>query len=160
MIFFKKYSSIKNFLLRYTILKIGNLHIRIHKIIDCDRTTLYHNHPFNYFSFILKGGYCEKYFKNSEIITKNHKRFSLIFRKSSVYHRIESINGPTITLFFAYGRKSWSTMNTISTNDYGIYKRTINNKEVWAKKENGVWFIGNVDKNIAIGETRHSIHQC
>lgn len=59
MILFKPYSNIKDFLLRFTLIKIGGLHIRLHKIIDKDKTALYHNHPFNYISIILKGGYNE-----------------------------------------------------------------------------------------------------
>jgi hypothetical protein len=42
----------------------------------------------------------------------------------------------------------------------GIYQRNINDKMLWCKKENGIWFIGNTDKEISQKETRHSIHQC
>ena len=55
MILFKPYSNIKDFLHRFTLLKIGSLHthsvrpafagIRLHKITDKYQTTLYHNHP-------------------------------------------------------------------------------------------------------------------
>lgn len=48
------------FLERYTILKIGLLHIRIHYIKDIDRSVFYHNHLFHYISIILKGGYSDE----------------------------------------------------------------------------------------------------
>ena len=51
-------------------------------------------------------------------------------------------------------------MRTIDDHsDDGLYLRVINDKEVWSKRDNGIWFIGNTDKSIALAETRHSIHQ-
>ncbi len=163
MIFFKPYSNIKDFLQRFTILKIGKLHIRIHKITDIDRTTLYHNHPFNYISVILKGGYTESVICNqtNEIKVYKHGFLSIILRKNNIFHRIVKIKGKTLTLFIAYGKYDWNAFNTINDNsEDGIFQREINNKLMWSKKENGIWFIGNKDKNIAQQETRHSIHQC
>src|SRR6478735_5627631 len=146
MILFKKYSSIQNFLYRFTILHLGKLHIRIHTITDKDQTTLLHNHPFHYISFILKGGYTETYLcnKSNLIKTLQHKRFSLIFRNSNIYHRIESIKSKTFTLFIAYGNYKWNAINLNTSNiDDGIYERKINGNILYCKKENGIWFIGN-----------------
>ena len=65
-----------------------------------------------------------------------------------------------MTLFIAYGKYKWNAINTIDDHsDDGLYLRIINNKEVWSKRENGIWFIGNVDKSIVVSEERHSIHQ-
>ena len=160
MILFKPYSNIKDFLHRFTILKIGNLHIRLHKITDKDRTTLFHNHPFHYISIILKGGYSESYIHNQKIKRVKHNFLSIIKRSNTVYHRIDEIKSETITLFIAYGNYRWSAFNTNTdkTND-GIFKRSINGIDVWCKKENGIWFIGNSNKDTALNETRHSIHQ-
>jgi len=162
MLFFKPYSGIKDFLYRWTIIKIGNLHIRLHKIVNKDMTTLYHNHPFNYISIILFGGYTEKCIINDKKFLFNHKFLSIIKRKHNDYHQIVNIKGKyVITLFIAYGKYSWNAinMNDDKTND-GIYQRKINEKIVWCKKENGIWYIGNIDEKIAKNETRHSIHQC
>lgn len=104
MIIFKPYSNIKNFLHRYTLLKIGSLHIRLHKVTDKDRTTLFHNHPFNYISIILKGGYTETYIVNGIEKMSTSSFLSVIKRKHSCYHRIDDIKSETITLFIAYGR--------------------------------------------------------
>lgn len=160
MILFKPYSSIKDFLARFTIIKLGSLHIRIHKISSEDKSTLYHNHPFNYISIILKGGYSESLIFDNRIIKKSHSFLSIIKRGHTTFHRITSINKTTYTLFIAYGKFQWKAFNTINdTSSDGLHQRTINNQLLWAKKESGIWFIGNIDKEIASNETRHSIHQ-
>lgn len=160
MIFLKRYNHIKNFLYRFTILKIGNLHIRLHKISDKDRTSLYHNHPFNYISIILKGGYIESYIENDKILNKKHDFLSIIKRSHAIYHRIDALKETTYTLFIAYGKYDLAAYNTLSNScDNGVYQRAVNNKLLWCKKENGIWYIGNVDKDIALKEKRHSIHQ-
>lgn len=160
MIIFKPYTNIKDFLQRFTLLKIGSLHIRLHKIIDKDNTTLFHTHPFNYISIILKGGYTEQIIVEDVIVIKEYKFLSIIKRKHDVFHRIDEIKGETITFFIAYGKYNWSSFNTCNDNsDDGVFERFINDKKVWSKKENGIWFIGNKDKTVAVEETRHSIHQ-
>ncbi len=162
MVLFKPYTSIKDFLNRFTLFKIGTLHIRIHKISSADRSTLYHNHPFHYISIILKGGYTESYVcsKTNTIKKVTHKLFSCILRKNTVFHRIETLLGETITLFVAYGNYGWKAYNIEKnhTND-GIFQREVNGKTVWSKKSDGIWYIGNINKDIALNETRHSIHQ-
>lgn len=160
MIIFKPYTNIKDFLQRFTILKIGNLHIRLHKITDKDRTTLFHNHPFNYISVILKGGYTETYLTNKGQQTASHGFLSIVKRNHHIYHRIDEIKKPTLTLFIAYGKYPWNAFNTENHSDSnGLYLRLINSKQIWSKRENGIWFIGHEDKDKAIKETRHSIHQ-
>ncbi len=160
MILFRPYVNIKNFLNRFTILKIGSLHIRLHWILDSDKSTLYHNHPFHYISIILKGGYVESYIVDSVTKIAYHKFGSIIIRKNSIFHRIDKILGETLTLFIAYGNYGWQAHNTIvDTSGDGLFERIVNNKKIWSKKENGIWFIGNEDKNIAQKETRHSVHQ-
>ncbi len=141
---FKPYSNIKDFLYRFTILKIGKIHIRLHKIKSEDKTTLFHNHPFNYISIILKGGYQERYIcqKSSEIKSKKYNFLNVIFGNNKRFHRIEKIKGETITLFITYGKYEWHAINMSKNNlENGIFKRKINNKSVWSKRENGIWFI-------------------
>lgn len=160
MIILKKYASIKNFLWRFTLLKIGNLHIRLHYISDKDRTTLFHNHPFNYISIILKGGYIEHILHNNSIIVKSHNPLAVIFRKNTTYHRIESLHSKTLTLFITYGKYNWNAINISENHEpNGIFKRYINNKQVWSKRYNGIYFIGHSSIEKANKETRHSIHQ-
>ena len=164
MKFLKPYANIKDFLHRFTIIKIGKLHIRLHKILDKDKSTLFHNHPFHYISIILSGGYNETYIhpKTNELIDKSYKFGSIIIRRHSIYHRITELrnNKRVITLFIAYGNFGWKAFNTNKDNSNdGLFLRTINGREVWSKRENGIWHIGNESKEIAKNETRHSIHQ-
>ena len=159
MILFRKYSNIKDFLHRFTLLKIGKLHIRIHKIKNSDQTTLFHNHPFHYISVILKGGYKETVMHNGIYQKRINKFLSVICRSNKVFHRIDEIFGETITLFIAYGDYKWRAFNINATDDNGVYQREVKEKTLWAKKEDGVWFIGHSNKVDAMGETRHSIHQ-
>jgi hypothetical protein len=159
--FLKKYRSINGFLERFTLLKIGKLHIRFHLIKTADESTFYHNHPFNYTSIILKGGYRETYLNyKGDQISATHKRFDVIRRKAGVYHRIEEIFGPTTTLFITYGRGHWGILNMEpAKHPDGVFLRKVNGKYVWAKRQQDVWFIGNTDKKIAEHEIRYSINQ-
>lgn len=160
LVIFKPYTSIKDFLHRFTLLKVGKLHIRLHKITDSDQSTLYHNHPFHYISIILKAGYRETQLIGNKKIEKVHKPFSIIVRNRNVFHRIDELFGKTvITLFIAYGNYGWKAINTAEVHDDGLYERVIKGKKVWSKKEKGIWFIGSEDHSIAAAETRHSIHQ-
>jgi len=164
MILFKPYSSIKGFLKRFTILKVGNLHVRLHQILDIDRSTVLHNHPFNYVSIVLWGGYSD-YTKikgkncDMTVSKTKHKWLSVIKRKHTAWHRITDVKPNTITLFIAYGKYKWKALSVKASTDDGIHQRKINGNLVWCKKNAGVWYIGNKDMGIAIAETRHSIHQ-
>lgn len=154
---FKPYSNIKDFLLRFTLFKVGKLHVRLHKIVDKDNTTLFHNHPFKYLSIVLKGGYTEHI---AGVGMRTHKRGSFILRSNNTYHRIESIQGETVTLFIAWGDYGWSAWNPGRSNHPDdIYRRMVQGEWKWAKRENGIWFIGNAEKELAKVEIRHSIHQ-
>lgn len=129
--------------------------------MDKDQSTLYHNHPFHYVSVILKGGYTEKILQNDKPITKQHSFLSIIARSNKVFHRIEDLINPTYTLFITYGNYGWQAHQAepYLKKDDGIYRRTIRGRIVWSNKINGIWFIGNSNKQIAASETRHSIHQ-
>lgn len=161
MRFFKKYTSIPNFLLRFTLIKIGKLHIRIHRILSEDKTTLFHNHPFYYISFIVKGGYIEEQLQaDGNVKTTYYGRFSMLFRSKNTYHRIKSVITPTTTLFIAFGNYGWNAVNiTTPEQSDGVYQRFVVGKHLWSKYKNGIWFIGNNSKSIASKENRHSIHQ-
>jgi len=163
MILFKKYSSIPKYLERFTILKVFNLHIRIHKLLSEDKTPFYHSHPFSFLSIILNGGYTEEYLVGNDIITKEYKRFSFIIRNKETYHKIKSVKPNTKTLFFAIGNtKKWHLKSIephISRPENGIYKRVINSKEVYSKCQDGMYYIGSTNILEATNETRLSIYQ-
>lgn len=158
MILFKPYSNIKDFLFRFTILKIGKLHIRLHRIKDIDKSGFYHNHPFRYISIILRGGYTE------EIINGKPRSYSagdIVCHSEDDYHKITVVAPNTLTLFFAWGNYDWNALN-LNKQQFpnGVWVRTIEGKTKWAKRENDIWFIAHTDHTKAKNETRHSIHQC
>lgn len=161
--FFKKYTSIENYLERFTILKIGKLHIRIHNILSSDKTPFFHNHPFGYISFILKGGYIEERLVNNKIVEKKYSRYSIIVRNKNMYHRIKTLEIPTKTLFIAYGRSLWKLKTLESKNrlEDGIYTRTIKNEKIYCKVKDGMFYIGcfNFDVNKINIENRLSRFQ-
>jgi len=154
---FRSYRNIKNFLLRFTLLHVGKLHIRLHTILDKDQSTLFHNHPFNYVSIVLKGGYTETLLNGKSY---TYRVGSIIYHRHSDFHRIDSIKGKTTTLFIAFGKYTWNAINTASDiPEDGIFIRTINQRKIWSKRQQGIWFIGNDCYVKASKETRHSIHQ-
>ncbi len=158
MILFKKYRSIHGFLNRFTILKIGTLHIRIHNIESEDKTTLYHTHPFDYISIVLSGGYIEK-IKDFPIAKRG--LFSVAYRGHNVFHKIISIKPNTKTLFISFGKYQWFAVdeNNKWYNDCGVYTRMVNGRELFCKKKGGVWYIGNLSIDKAVEESRASIYQ-
>ena len=81
-------------------------------------------------------------------------------RETDFDHKINEINGETVTLFLAWGRyKWWAYSQLYDKAEDGLFRRDINGVTKWCKKEHGVWFIGHPDKTEAENETRHSIHQ-
>lgn len=162
MRFLKKYNSIKGYLHRFTLLKIGELHIRTHEILKPDETPFVHNHPFKYLSIIYSGGYDEQVEVNGQIIEKSHKAPAFILRDENTYHRIIRVKPNTKTLFCAYGNSGWKLKpldSTMKRPEDGLYIRTVNGKEVFAKCKDGMYFIGSENKNKALQETRPSIYQ-
>lgn len=158
----KPYKHLLGYLERYTILKIGRLHIRLHRIKRSDITPFQHTHPFSYISIILRGGYTDR------VRTKcyTHGIGSVIFRKSSTPHRIVDVEHGTTTLFITwltkdrkwkfveYGEVSgeWTLYET------GIYKRVLYGKEKYCKFD-GYWFKSSDTFEGALAETEPSIDQ-
>lgn len=68
--------------------------IRLHKWLGPDDDRHFHNHPWNFIIFVLKGSYLD--------ITKNGvqymKRFSLTYRSYKHSHTVEPLDKPTWTL--------------------------------------------------------------
>lgn len=167
MKFFKEYNSLPNYLMRFTLVQVGRLHIRLHNIISKDTTPFLHNHPFSYISIILKGSYDEQLLVDNKIVVKTHKPGSIIFRTNKDYHRINNTNGCK-TLFIAIkSNNTWSIKRHDSidnpieykTPTDGIHTRQIKGRKLYCKVVDGIWYIGNEDYKIATNETRQSIHQ-
>lgn len=162
------YNHIVGYLHRWTLCKLGKLHIRIHHILSTDGTPFLHNHPFWYLSFVWRGAYTEQVLIDDTLITKQHVAPALILRKPSTYHRIVDVQGKCKTLFFAWSSGDWSLLQhdkveAPSTYDVpcqsGIYQRYINGSWVYSKFDNGVWWTGALTKTVALASTKVSIYQ-
>lgn len=92
--------------------------IYIHKLYASDSDPYPHNHPWNYISFVLQGGYREHKVKlkaDGTRISKvvKRKRFSLAYSGRKAYHRILRLfKTPTVTLFITWGKhQEWHYLN-------------------------------------------------
>ena len=81
---------------RYHLFSTPFFHCYIHKIYQKDKDLHLHNHPWNFFSLILKGSYIEEtpYKRNIK------KLGSIGFGTKKYFHKIKEIISPTTTLFF------------------------------------------------------------
>jgi len=159
--FLKEYKSLVGYLERFTVIHVGRLHIRLHRIKSADRTPFLHSHPFHYISFIMRGGYEEEL--ENKII--DHKRFSFIFRRNSTYHRIKSVRPDTVTLFFTWKTPEYKwrfgkqTLDTVQWPMLqGVYKRQVFGKDYYAKFDK-YWHIGHTCIEKCLAETSPSIDQ-
>ena len=158
----KSYKSLKGYLERFTLLKIGRLHIQIHNILSKDVTPFQHTHPYSYISIILSGGYVEKV--RETFLT--HYKGGIIFRKSTTPHRITSVLPGTKTLFItwitkdklwrfqAFGdtSKEWEDLTP------GIYSRELYGRRVFCKFDK-FWYKGHKTFEEALLEKIPSIDQ-
>lgn len=160
--FLKEYKSLKGYLERYTVLQLGKLHIRLHKIKSADKTPFKHSHPFHYVSVILRGGYTEKI--DGEI--KTHTVGRIIIRRNTTMHRIQSVQPGTVTLFFTWKTPDYKWQFSEEQCELpewqhyakGVYKRTVFGRSVFAKFDK-FWHVGHITVDAAIGEVEPSIDQ-
>lgn len=161
--FLKEYKSLVGYLERYTVLKIGRLHIRLHVIKSPDKTPFMHTHPFHYVSVILSGGYTELVGNR----LKKHSVGSVIVRQNKTAHRIQSVLPGTVTLFFTWKTPnySWQFSDELqdSVDEWVIYERGIYSRIVFGKKcfakFDRFWYIGHSNAIDAENESRPSIDQ-
>ena len=158
----KPYLSLKNYLERRTILKVGKLHIRLHNIKSEDITPFLHSHPFSYISIILKGSYIE----TLESGDYKRNKFNILFRKYNTYHRLKSVNPNTLTLFIAWTTKDnkWSFKDTgekttkWTTYPKGVYLRQFKTRKRYCKFDK-YWYKSSDCPLKALVETQPSINQ-
>lgn len=91
---------------RLRILQTPWFGIYIHWIYLPDTDRYLHDHPWNFFSMILSGGYSEQ-IESGKVIQR--RRFSFAFRKAERFHRIVKLNRiPTKTLcIVGRRRRDW-----------------------------------------------------
>lgn len=80
--------------------------IRLHHILRSDNDRHFHDHPWNFVSIILRGGYTEvrPTWNKSGIYTGNTQRWygpgSILFRSAKCWHRLNIPDGTTCWTFF------------------------------------------------------------
>ncbi len=124
---------------RFAIFECSFFAIYIHKIYNADKDPFCHNHPWNFFSVILKGGYIEKqiekwinadFFKHLDYKYETKKFLSLGWGSRAFFHKIDRMIAPTTTLFFTFGRKSRWGFHTL--NGVVDFEEFIKNKSKYA----------------------------
>lgn len=164
----KAYSHILGYLHRWTVCKIGKLHVRVHHILSSDGTPFLHNHPFWYLSVVWKGSYTEQVLVGDELVTKQHVAPAIIVRRPSTYHRITDVGGECKTLFFAWSASDWSLRRHESVKappsyrvpeQPGVYLRFINGAWVYSMFADGVWWTGAHTPSGALASPTPSVYQ-
>lgn len=165
----KAYNHLVGYLHRWTLFKWSKLHVRLHHILSTDGTPFLHSHPFDYASFVFRGGYTEQVLVGNELVEVQHVAPAIIFRRGSTFHRIVDVKENCKTLFFAYGEGTWELKRhpkIKSDWDYKqpfeerVYLREINGEWYYNKFENGVWYAGADTADEAMQSTKLSVHQC
>jgi len=157
--------SIKGYLERTELFRIGKLSARLHRIKDIDRTPFVHTHPFTYLSIILRGGYTEQILQNGVLVFRKNIAGSFIIRYGNVAHRICEVLPGTVTLFFAYYKESWELFehDSLTTpagyHDLpdGMYRDT--QTLCWRRRENRRWYVTEFEYQNALKTERLSIFQ-
>lgn len=141
MIWFKKVKTIKDktgelIFERFAIIQCSFFAFYIHKIYREDRDPFPHNHPWNYISMILWGGYTELLViepgvASSKSVMVHRRMFSFSKGDRHCFHRIFQLHRkPTITLFFTFG--TW--LQWYYLNKEGLL---VTNEEFRVVKDNG-----------------------
>lgn len=100
-----------NYLVRWRIIQTPWFGIYFHIIKDIDPNQMFHNHPWNFMSIVLKGGYIERFAKDqsdAQIYEGSRwgwKRFSYHTMHVSEYHYITDIIGPECWTLLFTGRR-------------------------------------------------------
>lgn len=115
------------YLRRLRVIQCPLFAIYVHWIFQADGDRDPHNHPMNFWSFVLKGGYREvRYtYTGRSLGYRTRRRFSLARTAMNQYHRIIRLfRKPTVTLLFVGKRsQSWNFMLPDGTKvDYREYK--------------------------------------
>jgi len=102
------------YLIRYTLFTCKYFSIKIHKILMSDPSDM-HDHPWDYISIILWGGYYEETLKKayvgftSDTIIKWYPPLSILIRKGNAPHRLIIPEGKfAVSLIFtSYKYRLW-----------------------------------------------------
>ena len=84
----------------------GLFSIKLHKFHDSGITPYPHDHPWDFISIILSGGYVEeRHFEDGTTETIRHKPGRIVVRKARDRHRVLEVFKPNWSLVFCSPRK-------------------------------------------------------
>lgn len=109
------------------------LRIYLHKICRSDEDKHLHTHPWNFISFILKGGYNQLFCADLDFLPSIQifERFNIVHMNRYDGHQITLSHTPTWTLVFAYGGyKDWGYFTERGYIDHKNYREMKNNGEL------------------------------
>lgn len=114
------YADTVPYLIRYTIIKNKYFSIKIHKALISDPDDL-HDHPWNYLSIILWGGYWERTANPNHWSGFNQKWYrpgSILYRKGNRPHKLVIPEGKfSVSLIFVGRRyRDWGYINWVGNN--------------------------------------------
>ena len=111
---------------RWRILELPKFRVYLHNITESDLDEDEHTHPWNFASFILKGGYWEASLGRKKL----YKPGSVVKRSFIEPHKITLIK-PTWTLVIAWGRRQeWGYMTKQGWVDHITYRKLKNENRV------------------------------
>jgi hypothetical protein len=117
------------YLRRLRILQTPWFALYLHFIYEADLDRDPHDHPCNFWSLILRGGYTERVYMNSANLFYNEHRTRRLFSIAKMpldwAHRIVELKPHTTTLcLFGPRRKRWGFWTDLGVVDFEQYDRT------------------------------------
>lgn len=115
----RPYLHLEGYMERYWIFRTPLLSARIHRILRSDHDRDLHDHPWDYATVILRGGYWE--------VTDAGKRWygpgSVLFRRADHLHRLILPAGCAATTLFLHRKKSrdWGFRTDVGWVDWKSY---------------------------------------
>lgn len=114
---------------RWSLLWTPWFHICLHYIAMPDFDEHMHDHPWNFCSVILAGGYHEVFTDGRTTEWKRRLPFSMAYRKAEWFHKIEKLIAPTYTLvFMGMRRREWGYLRDGVWVDNDTYRKEKNDK--------------------------------
>jgi hypothetical protein len=85
---------------RWRLIETSFFRLYVHELHQSDKDAHLHSHPWNFITWVIKGGYTEE-LENSSF--RKIERFQLATHNAEDFHRITLDHFPSYTLFIAYG---------------------------------------------------------
>lgn len=118
---------------RWRILATPWFNIYIHNILKSDEDAHPHDHPWNFLSFVLKGGYSEEwmhsyedrdYRRGNQMLKSIRRPGTFVYHDAKDFHKLTLLKGSAWTLVFTFGkhRKSWGYQTEEGWVDHKLYR--------------------------------------